>query len=87
MVERSQHRLDPSAREAGPGRHGEPRQPEHGIRLLPGEEFAELVGADHEERVVELAGAKQVDRARVRIETDVVVRERGPRQLEARLRR
>ena len=41
-----EHRVEPLPREAGPGRDREPRQLEHRVGLLPGEEVAELVGAD-----------------------------------------
>ena len=67
-VELPQHGVEPLARKAGPRRDAEPRELEHPVRLLPGEEVRELVGADHEERIVELARPEQVDRARVRIE-------------------
>ena len=42
----------------------------------------ELVGADHEDRVVEALGTQQLDRARMRVEAHVVGREGGPRQRE-----
>ncbi len=60
---------------------------EHRVRLLPRREVAELVGADHEQRVVEGLGAEQVDRARVRVEPHVLVREGRARELEPRLGR
>ena len=85
LLELPQHGLEPFAGKAGPGRNGEACQLEDGIGLLPGEEVAELVGADHEERVVELARPEQVDRSRVWIEPHVVVGERRPRKLEADL--
>ena len=70
------------AREAGPRRDGEAREREHLVRLLPRREVPELVGADHEQRIVERLGAQQVDRARIRVEPHVVVRKRRPRKLE-----
>ncbi len=46
----------------------------------PGEEVAELVGADDEDRIVEALGAQQLDRARVRVEAHVVGGEGGARE-------
>ena len=42
----------------------------------------ELVGADHEDRVVEALGPEQLDRTRVAVEANVVGREGGARQRE-----
>ena len=86
MGQRAQYSVEPLAWEAGPGRNREPRQLEHGSRLLPREEVGELVGADHEQRVVEALCAQQVDRARIWIEPHLVVRERSAGELEPRFR-
>ena len=50
----------------------------------PAGEVAELVGADHEDRIVEALRPEQLDRPRVRIEADVVAGERRPGELEPR---
>ena len=42
----------------------------------------ELIGADHEDRVVEALGPEQIDGTRVAVEADVVGREGGSRQCE-----
>src|SRR4051794_10390700 len=73
--------VEPLARETGPGADGELGQVEDRVRLLPRREVAELVGAEHEQRLVELLRAEQLDRARVRIEAHVVVGESGAREL------
>src|SRR5205807_5355505 len=64
--------------EAGPGGDRDPRPLEHLLRLAPVEELAELVGAHDEDRVVELLGAEELDRAGVRVEAHVVAGEGGP---------
>ena len=68
--------------EPRPGRHREPRELEHRLRLLPREEVDELVGTDEEQRIVEALRTEQVDRARIRVEAHVVVGERCARELE-----
>jgi hypothetical protein len=74
-VELLQHCVQLAPREAGPRRDPHARQLEHPVRFAPGEECAELVGSDHEHGIVEALGAEQLDRARVRVEADVVTRE------------
>src|SRR5690349_20235259 len=63
-----EHRVDPAARVAGPGGDAELDVLEHGVRLLPGREVAELIGADQEDGAVVATVAQQVDRARGRVE-------------------
>ena len=87
MVEGPQHRFEEVAWKARTRRDPEARQLEHRPRLLPGEEVAELVGADEEQRIVEALGAEQVDRTRVGIEPHVVIGERRACELEPRHRR
>jgi hypothetical protein len=83
-LEPRQHSLEALAREAGPRRDAEPREAEDHLRLLPRQEIAELVGADEEERIGPVPVAQRVDRARVVVESDFVVRERCASELEAR---
>src|SRR3954470_12696251 len=71
-----EHRVEPLPREARPCPDGELRELEDLLRLPPRQEVAELVGAQHEQRIVEPLAAQQLDRARVRIEADVVVGKR-----------
>ena len=61
------------AGEARPSRDRKTRPLEHLGRLAPGEEVPELVGAQHEQRIVEALGAKQLDRPRIRVEAHLVV--------------
>ena len=56
------------------------------VGRAPGEEVRELIGADEEDRVVAVA-RDRVDRVRVLVAHDVVVREREPREAEARVHR
>src|SRR5438270_3660560 len=62
MLELRKHGLETLAWKARPRRDREPRQLEDLVRLLPREEVGELVGADHEDRIVELLRAQEVDR-------------------------
>ena len=82
LREPGQHRVEPCAGKAGPRRHGEPRARDDLVRLLPGQEVLELVGADHEQRLVEALRAQQVDGPRIRVEAHVVGGERGARERE-----
>ena len=66
----------------GPRRHGEPRELEHRVGLLPGEEVANWSAPITKSGSSNSLGAEQVDRARVRVEPHVVVGERRPRELE-----
>src|SRR2546421_671613 len=81
-LDRLEDLFELAARKAGPGRDREPRAVEHLRRLAPGEKVPELVGTDHEDRVVEALGPEQIDRTRVAVEADVVGREGGSRQCE-----
>jgi hypothetical protein len=85
MLESCEHALEPLPREPRPRRDAEACELQHGVRLLPGEEVAELVGADQEERIRVAALAEQVNRPGVSVEHDLAPRERGPRQRQARL--
>ena len=63
-------------------------QPQHLVGLAPGEEVAELVGADHEHRVVPLGvGAEELHGARVLVEEHLLVGERRPCECEPNIRR
>src|SRR5262249_14793787 len=77
LPELPQHAVELVSREAGPRRDRQSRLLEHLRGLAPGEEAAELVSADDEDGIVEPLGAKQLDRARMGIETHLVARERG----------
>src|SRR6478672_2836287 len=79
-----EHRVEALLWKTGPRRDGEPDTAEHLLRLLPGEEVAELVRADQEHGALPLRVIPQrVDRTAVPVEDDLVLRERGLRQLEA----
>ena len=58
----------------------EPRQLEHPLRLLPGREGDQLVGADQEDRVVVAGRLERVDGIAVRLQLDGCV-ELGEREL------
>ena len=58
----------------------EPRQLEHPLRVLPGRECGQLVGADQEDRVVVAGGLERVDGIAVRLQLDGCV-ELGEREL------
>jgi hypothetical protein len=77
-----EHRAKTLVGETRPRSHAEPGEFEHRVRFLPGQEVAELVRADQEERIGPVAVPQQVDRPRVPVEADVLVRERGARELE-----
>jgi hypothetical protein len=66
--------LQLAARKARPGRDRQPRALEYLLGLAPGEKVPELVGADHEHRIVEPLGAKQLNGARIGVEANVVGR-------------
>ena len=57
-----EHRVEPLAWIAGPRRNHQPRPLQHTLRILPVEEVAELVGADHEQRISPPAVREGVDR-------------------------
>jgi hypothetical protein len=72
--------LQLAARKARPGRDREPRALEYLLGLAPGEKVPELVGADHEHRIVEPLGTEQLHGARVGVEANVVGRKGSTRQ-------
>src|SRR5438128_802061 len=72
---------------AGARRHGEARQTQYLLRLLPARERSILVGPDHDDRIGEAALSEHVERPRVWVELDAEVRERRSGELEARLGR
>ena len=74
MLELCEHGLEVFPGEAGPRRDGQTGALEHLGRIAPGEEAPELVGADDEDGILESLGPEQLDRARMRVEPDVVVR-------------
>ncbi len=85
---RASTRVEALLREARARGHEEPHPPQHLVRLLPVGQVAELVGADQEVRAVPLGmRSERVDRARVLVEHDLVVRERRARHGEAFVRR
>ena len=69
---------------AGPRGDAEADVLEDLVRLAPRQELRELVGADEEDRVLAEAG-HGVDRVRVVVADDRVVREREPREVESSL--
>ena len=79
-----EHRFELLARIPGPRRHAEAHVLEDLVRLAPGEELRELVGADEEDRVVAEAD-HGVDRIGMVVSHDHVVREREPREPQADL--
>src|SRR5581483_12194585 len=86
VVEPAEHGIQEAVVEARTRRHAEPCQLQYLLRVLPGEEVDELVRADEEDGIVEALAAEQVDRARIRVQADVVVRKRGARELESNVR-
>ena len=74
-VELLEHGFQLAAREAGPRGDREAGQLEHLVGLAPGEKGSELVGADHEDGIVEALGPEQLDGARIGVEPHVVVGE------------
>ena len=66
-----EHVVERDPLDAGPRADAEAREVEHPLRLLPVEEAGELVGADHEDRVVERERLERVDGAPVRLERDL----------------
>ena len=83
--EPAENLVEPPARIAGTRGDTDAGALDHPFRILPREELCELVCADEEERIVPASFHQQVDGALVGIELDLVIGERGPRELQARL--
>ena len=69
--QRSEHIVEPLLGNARPGADAQAGELEHALRLLPGEEMRELVGADHEHRIGQVERFQRVDRSRVPVELDL----------------
>src|SRR5438105_972632 len=78
-----EHSVEPVAGIARACRNAEARTRDHALRILPGEEVAELVGTDQEQRFVPATGGEHVDRPLVGVALDLALREGGPRELQA----
>src|SRR6266540_1109988 len=78
-----QHRVEAIVGIARTRRDSKPSTGDNALRILPGQEVAELVGADQEERIAPAPRLEHVYGPLVGIELDLVVRERGPDEAEA----
>src|SRR5919198_1607138 len=84
MGEPVERRVEAIARVSRTRCDAQTRELEDALRILPGREVTELVGADQEQRVAPTSRTQRVDRSRLLVELDVVVGKGGPCEVEPR---